>query len=553
MPMVLSFDEVSYRYSGSDTWALKNLDLTISRGEAVLITGASGSGKSSFCRAAIGLIPHFHRGEFLGSVTVDNLDTRENPVYKIFGHAGMLFQNPDAQLFNRTVEEEIVFGLESLGLTSAEMGERLEWASSVAGISKLLAREPHTLSGGEKQRVALASILALRPKVLLLDEPFTHLDAETTEELCALLRTLRDEGFTIIVVEHRVQEFLSESSRLSILHQGRLALDGSPRDVLRKDIALYGLGVPPLVRFFRHSRWPTVPLTVMEAAHWLKEQGLELKDSVQTRERGQPSSSPNRGQPVVEMENVFFSYDKVPVLRHILLQLSRGECVALLGRNGAGKTTLIKHLNGLLKPQRGHVRVLGHDTARTSVAKLARHVGFVWQNPNDQLFQPTVRDEVLTGPRVLKAYDSAWCKLLFERFELGPLLDRSPFRLSEGEKKRVAFATALSVKPEVLILDEPTAGQDEFFRRELIALIQELRNEGKTVLLVTHDIEFAAVTANRWIVLAEGEIVADERPEVIMRDKRAMERGGLRPTRLFQLLEAMKDLKGGSDGEKASL
>lgn len=550
--MVLSFNGVSYRYSGSDTWALKNLDLTVSPGEAVLVAGGSGSGKSSLCRAAIGLIPHFHRGEFLGSVNVDNLDTRQNPVYKIFGHAGLLFQNPDAQLFNRTVEEEIVFGLESLGLTSTEMGERLEWASSIVGVSKLLAREPHTLSGGEKQRVALASILALRPKVLLLDEPFTHLDAETNEELCALLRTLRDHGLTIILVEHRIREFLAESSRLSILHQGRLAVDGPPREVLRGDLALYGLSVPPLVRLFRQSRYGEVPLSVMEASRWLQERDLHIPEDGQTLQRKEGASSHSHGERVVEMEDVSFSYGKTPALRHIAMQLYRGECVALLGRNGAGKTTLIKHLNGLLRPQRGLVRVLGQDTARTSVAKLARHVGFAWQNPNDQLFQPTVHDEVLTGPRTLKSYDPAWCRLLFERFGLGPLLERSPFRLSEGEKKRVAFATALSVKPEVLILDEPTAGQDEFFRRELIALIKELQNEGKTVLLVTHDIEFAAETADRWIVLADGEIVGNERPEVVMRDKGIMERGGLRPTHLFQLLEAMKDLKGGSHGEKVA-
>lgn len=547
--MVLLFNEVSFRYAGSSAWAIKNLDLAISSGEGVLIAGASGSGKSSLCRAAIGLIPHFHQGDFLGSVTVDTLDTRQNPVHKIFGRAGLLFQNPDAQLFNRTVEEEIVFGLESLGIARSEMGERLEWALSVVGISRLRHREPHTLSGGEKQRVALASILALQPKVLLLDEPFTHLDAETSEELCAILRTLRYGGLTVMIAEHRLQEFLSESSRLSVLHQGRLVLDGPPREVLRQDLGLYGLTVPPIVRLFRKGRCPTVPLSVAEAAGRLKGQGLPFQNEAQTFEKGGTSSSHGCGKPIAEMEGVSFSYDKTPTLRHIHMRLHEGECVALLGRNGSGKTTLIKHLNGLLKPQQGHVRVFGHDTARTPVAELARHVGFAWQNANDQLFQPTVRDEVLTGPRILKAYDPAWCSLLFERFDLGPLLDRSPFRLSEGEKKRVSFASALSSKPQLIILDEPTAGQDELFRRELIALVKELRNQGRTVLLVTHDVEFAAETAGRWIVLADGEILGDERPEVIMQDKRVMERAGLRPTQLFQLLQALKDGKGDLHGK----
>lgn len=550
--MVLRFEEVSYRYAGSDAWALKNLDLTVSLGEAVLMAGASGSGKSSFCRSAIGLIPHFHRGEFIGSVTVDNLDTRKNPVYKIFGRAGLLFQNPDAQLFNRTVEAEMVYGLESLGLSPSEMEERLEWASSAAGISALLHREPHTLSGGEKQRAALAAILALRPKVLLLDEPFTHLDAEANETLCSILRTLRRDGLTVAIVEHRLQEFLPEASRLLVLHQGRLAQEGPPREVLRNDLTRFGITIPPVVRLSHQLKWPTVPLSAHEAATWLKEQPLSLPNDWQILSGGQLLSPRGDGEPIVEMEDVSFSYDKTLALRHIHMRLYRGECVVLMGRNGAGKTTLIKHLNGLLKPQRGSVRVLGRDTARTPVAQLARHVGFAWQNANDQLFQSTVRDEVLTGPRTLKTYDPAWCDILFERFELGPLLERSPFRLSEGEKKRVSFASALSGKPELVILDEPTAGQDELFRRELVALIKELRNQGKTVLLVTHDIEFAAETASRWIVLAEGEIVGDERPQIIMNDRKAMERGGLRPTQLFQLLQALEDRKGGANGRSSS-
>jgi energy-coupling factor transporter ATP-binding protein EcfA2 len=239
------------------------------------------------------------------------------------------------------------------------------------------------------------------------------------------------------------------------------------------------------------------------------------------------------------MEDVWFGYQGVSVLRGLSLTLNRGECVALVGRNGAGKTTLIKHLNGLLKPKRGAVEVLGRDTLRTPVATLARHVGFAWQNPNDQLFQATVRDEVLTGPRALRAYDPGWCNLLYERFELGPLLGRSPFQLSEGQKKRVSFAAALSSRPEVVVLDEPTAGQDESFRRELGRFISELLGEGKTVLLVTHDLEFAAEHAGRWIALAGGRIVADGPPDSVMADPSAMSEAGLRPTQRFRLMQAL--------------
>ena len=250
------------------------------------------------------------------------------------------------------------------------------------------------------------------------------------------------------------------------------------------------------------------------------------------------------------MENVWFGYHGPlgspgpPALRGVNLTMRPAESIAVVGRNGAGKTTLVKHLNGLLKPDRGAVRVLGHNTIETPVAELARHVGFAWQNSNDQLFQPNVREEVLTAPRALRAYDRAWCDGLFERFELGSLLDRSPFQLSEGQKKRVSFASALAVKPGLVVLDEPTAGQDESFRRELGTLIKELQGEGRTVVLVTHDLEFAAEHATRWIALAEGEIVADGPSEEVMQNHGAMRKAGLRPTQKFQLFEAIREAKG---------
>jgi energy-coupling factor transport system ATP-binding protein len=247
--------------------------------------------------------------------------------------------------------------------------------------------------------------------------------------------------------------------------------------------------------------------------------------------------------PVVEAEEICFSYHGFPVLQNIHFKLLRGESVALVGRNGVGKTTLIKHLNGLLRPYSGRLKILGQETLRRPVSELSRHVGFVWQNPNDQLFQPTVREEVLTGPKALGSYDPSWCDELFNRFGLVSLLDRSPFTLSEGQKKRVSFAAALAVKPELVVLDEPTAGQDESFRKELAKFIVELQSEERTVLFVTHDLEFAAEHGNRWLVLAEGRIIADGLPEAVMADSNAMTRAGLRPTQGYQLIQALKRMK----------
>ena len=243
--MILRFEGVSYRYPSAESWALNGLDLIIHPGESVLIAGASGSGKSTLCRACIGLVPHFHHGEWIGKVFVDGLDTSKHPVYELFRHAGLVFQNADAQLFNQTVESELTYGLESLGLVHGEIEQRLAWARKLAELDDLMDRPPHSLSGGEKQKVALGSILALRPRLLLLDEPFTHLDPEGTEGLRRILRMMKSEGMALIIVEHRLHEIIHDVDRIIVLHQGKIAADGSPDQVLAGEISNYGLNLPP--------------------------------------------------------------------------------------------------------------------------------------------------------------------------------------------------------------------------------------------------------------------------------------------------------------------
>ncbi len=543
--MILRFEGVSYRYPDADTWVLNGLNLTIRPGESVLVAGASGSGKSTFCRACIGLVPHFYHGEWFGRAWVDGLDTLEHPVYQLFRHAGLVFQNTDAQLFNQTVESELTYGLESLGMASDEIEQRLAWATKVAELADLMDRPPHLLSGGEKQRVVLGAILALRPRLLLLDEPFTHLDPEGTENLRRILRMMKSEGIAILIVEHRLHEIIGDVDRVIVFNQGKIAVEGPPHQVLAGEISDYGLNLPPLIRLFRDSGSIKTPLSVDEAIgaiNELKDQNLLPPSLIHFLKQGKSPHHPfpKPSVPIVEAEGIGFNYEGHSVLRNVHFKLLRGECVALVGRNGAGKTTLIKHLNGLNKPHRGFLKILGQDTRRRPVSELSRHVGFVWQNPNDQLFRHNVREEVLTGPKALRSYDPSWCDELFNRFGLVPLLDRSPFTLSEGQKKRVSFAAALAVKPELVVLDEPTAGQDESFRWELAKFINELRREERTIVLVTHDLEFAAEHANRWLALAEGQIVAEGSPEALMSDSTVMGRAGLRPTQRFQLIQALK-------------
>jgi energy-coupling factor transport system ATP-binding protein len=551
--MVLRFEHVSFRYSGISEWGLRDIDFIAHPGEMVLVAGASGSGKSTLCRAATGLIPHFHRGSWEGRVCVDGLDTKDHPVHELFGHVGLAFQNPDAQIFNQTVEAELAYGLESLGLTSDEIERRVSWVSDLVGLDPLMHRPPYSLSGGEKQRVILGAILALKPRVVLLDEPFTHLDPGGAERLRTLLRSIRSEGIALIIAEHRLHEAVADVDRLIVLNEGKTVADGPPRTVLAEDLSPFGLNLPPLVRFFREQGWKERPLTIGEATAVLKDKfhkgelGRFVPPDGLTRESlghswGLANSPQSDSSPVIEVENLEFGYDGKTVLQGVNVTLNRGECVALVGRNGSGKTTLVKHFNRLLKSKRGLIKILGQEVGAKPLAELSRHVGFAWQNPNDQLFQANVRDEVLTGPRVLHAHDRDWCDRLIERFGLEPLLDRSPFQLSEGQKKRVAFATALAVRPELVVLDEPTAGQDEPFRRELAVLMKELRAEGRTVVIVTHDLEFAAQHADRWVVLAEGRVVADGSPNTVMADAQVMAASGLRSTQSFQLREALERL-----------
>lgn len=527
---LVTLERVRYRYEGASLYALDNISLEIKSGEYVLLAGASGSGKSTLCRLLNGLVPHFHGGVLEGRVCVDGLDTREHTVSELFAHVGLVFQDPEAMLFNSTVEREIAFGLESLGVPRDEMRERIRWALQVTGLSNLRLRPPHALSGGEQQRVALAAILALRPRVLALDEPFANLDPATAEHLRTLLRTIHSEGTTIVVAEHRLQTPLQDATRLVILDHGKLVCDGSPSQVLKEDLTGLPLDLPFIVQLARAAHWNVLPLSVGEA---LAASPSSLPPSLLDRRNGArpPADAPR----LVEIKDVSYVRDGHPILENVQFDLRRGESLALIGKNGSGKTTLLKHINGLLHPSSGAVTVLGQDTRRARVSDLARMVALVFQNPNDQLFKPNVREEIEVAPRILGRFDADWLNRLIDDFALRPLLDRSPFSLSEGEKKRVAFASALAAKPQILVLDEPTTGQDSSFRAALVRFVHDLQSRGFAIILATHDLEFAEQVAGRWIALAEGRIIADGSPEQVMQDDVVMARASLLPTARFLL------------------
>ena len=461
---------LSYRYPIAVQPVLRDLSFSVEAGEFVLLAGASGSGKSTLCRLLNGLIPHLHGGELSGQLTVAGADPCVTPPYQLSQQVGLVLQRPDAQCLAATVARDIAFGPACQGLTRAAIAERTQAAAQLLDITHLLQRSPHALSCGEQQRVTLAGVSAMQPKVLVLDEPFAFLDAPGAAQLREVLRRLHQAGFTLIVAEHRLEELIDLAERMLVLHQGRRVADDPPERVLAGDLAAWGLERPA-----PYSCSPGV--------------------------RAVPP-----GEPVLAWEQVGCERAGQTVLNRVNLSIHPGEIVALFGANGAGKTTLLRHGNGLLRAQRGTVRVLGQPIGRRPVAELAGAVGLVMQQPAHMLFAPTVRAELAAGPRALGRHDPAWCEQLSERFGLSALLDRPPQTLSAGEQRRLAIASILASRPQVLLLDEPTAGQDAPARATLRALLTECATEGIAILIATHDRLWASSLCHRRVFLADGQI-----------------------------------------------
>lgn len=525
---MIKIDSLTFRYSDTDKPALRDINLEIQDGEFVLLTGPSGGGKSSLCRCLNGLIPHFYGGEMTGKVEVDGLDVTKHSTKELATKVGMVFQDPENQLIATDVDREVAFGLENLGFPRELMARRVEEALDTVGIASLRHRAVTELSGGEKQRVAIASVLALYPHILVLDEPTSELDPKGAEEVLAMVERLNDElGITVILVEHRLDRVVQHIDRMIVLDDGRITADGTSQSILSDSrISRSGVGIPPIIKLAQGLKEKgieidNVPLTVKEgrvalaevfqhrvvASHKVPKQS---QDDIRLL-RFQLVA--NIAQPLIEVERLWHAYpNDVVALKNISLKVCEGEFVAVMGRNASGKTTLVKHLNGLLKPTKGKVIVDGVNTKEASCAELARKVGYVFQNPNDHLFADTVEEEIAFTLKILG----------FKREEIGPMVDqvlerfrlvqyrrRYPRSLSGGEKQRVALASILVAQPRIIILDEPTRGMDYKLKSELMSFLDEYRRTGRVVILVTQDVETVAEYGDRVILLSEGGIVVD--------------------------------------------
>jgi energy-coupling factor transport system ATP-binding protein len=492
---MINFQHLTYSYPGAAQPALRDIALLVPEGGLALLVGPSGCGKSTLARCVGGLVPHFSGGALRGTLNVDG----HNPV--ALGPSGMsrlvgyVFQDPEAQAVMDRVEDEIAFALEHTGLARQEMRVRVEETLDLLDLAALRDRMMDTLSGGERQRVAIAAALALRPRILVLDEPTSQLDPQSAEDvLQALVRLNHDLGLTILLVEHRLERVLPFVDQVIFLSESG-ALSGPP-EVVMPQIPL----APPLIALGKALGWQPLPLTIKA--------GLRFSRALTPAATPADAAGISAGMPFFELQRVDAAYEGRQVLRGVDLAVAPGEIVALLGRNGAGKTTLLKCLVGLHRPTRGRARAGGQDNAGRDVAAICRLVGYLPQDPNALLFADTVREELLITLRNHGIADQGQVDALLARLGLTQHASAYPRDLSVGERQRVALGAIMVTRPRALLLDEPTRGLDYAAKQRLAALLREWRSEGIATLLVTHDVEFAALLADRVIVLGRGEVIA---------------------------------------------
>jgi len=566
---VLSFDHFGFRYGKDEPkdnpWVLQDVSVTAEEGEVLLVVGRSGCGKSTLALALNGTVPHLIEGETTGSVTVAGLPVLDSKVQDLALHVGMVFQDPELQLFALTVEDEVAMSLESYGMPRGEMRERVKWAMSVCGLEGMELKPPGKLSGGQMQRVAIAAVLAREPELLVFDEPTGNLDPAGSRQVYETIRRICDErGRTIVLVEQDLAPVIDLVDNIVLLEEGKVLYQGKPYEVMREldFLRQCGIKIPAATEFgldlerkglYSYSR---IPLTAAEAAgpvkHLFKPAGLaapkEAAASADPPADRAPTgpAAPEKPAPVVEFRQVSHRYDTGQLaLDSINLSIYPGEFVAIIGMNGAGKTTAALHVAGLLKPTSGKVLVEGVDTLDKTVAEMARTVGLIFQNPNDQLFKDSIIAEVAFGPRNL-GWDEERTKAAtahaLDLVGLEGLGDRDPDSLSIGERQRVAVASVLVMVPKVLLLDEPTTGQDQRTLEPFMRLVTELNHRGMTVLMITHDMEVAMKYGSRVVVMSGGHIVLDGPPREVFIREDTLAGANLR---LPEILELAKQFTGG--------
>ncbi|MBE3119650.1 MAG: ABC transporter ATP-binding protein [Candidatus Atribacteria bacterium] len=513
LPLIV--ENLTFQYRRRSEPAIEKINFSVQPGQVMLIAGSSGCGKTTLMRCINGLIPHTYSGEMSGDIHLFGKSVTGMGLADISQTVGTLLQDPERQILGSYVMNEVAFGLESLGIPREEITPRVEKALDRLGILHLRDRETFGTSGGEKQKIALAGVLAMEPKILLLDEPLSSLDPASAQEALQAFRQLANEGIAVMIVEHRVEDVLSiHPDVFMYLDEGKMAYLGDT-DGLMDVVDYRRIKLPAQVVLERTRRDPA-PVFV-PAANSRSEAEMAL----------------------VRFEGVHFRYsgDGPEVLKDLNFNVNAGDVIAVLGHNGSGKTTMVKHALGLLKPTEGRVLLEGQDTRKMTVAQAAHTVGYVFQSPSQMLFAPTVREELSFGPKNLGfpadtiSQNVNWA---IETVNLRSEMDMPPLALSFGQQKRISIAAILAMRSRILMMDEPTAGQDYWNYQAFMDAILQMPGFD-AVIFITHDVDLAVIYANRILLVYSGEIVADGKPQEVLKDEKLLRSCRVLPTSLLKL------------------
>lgn len=577
---VITVENLRYRYPHTKELALDGLDFSVEKGEFIGIIGENGAGKSTLSQVIMGLVPQFYKGAYGGMVTVDGIEAGKTPVAQLCGHVGLVFQNPFNQLSGAkdNVYEEVAFGMQNLGVPAEEMKKRVEEALKLLDIWQYRDRNPFDLSGGQMQRVAIASVLVMRPDVMILDEPTSQLDPEGSDEVFRAVETLTGSGIIILMIEQKIEKLAAYCDRILLLHKGKQIAFDTPQKVFSMpDLNDYGIQAPAFTRICKAEQVTladgTYPVTVKEAAEVLREKRLGVYEhanaeagvqkavgasaagtgqvqakNAETGARSGQSGTCRKAENVASVDEQFriekldFSYlADIPVLEDLNMKLDQRP-TAIIGQNGAGKTTLVKLLKGLLKPVSGSIYFHGEDISGKTVAMLAGSVGYVFQNPDDQIFKYNVMDEVLFGPLNIgmdpeqAKKEAAWA---LELTGLSGKEKENPYDLELYERKMTAIASVLAMDTDVLILDEPTIAQDWKGRQIIGSIIRSLSGRGKLVIAILHDMDFVAENFERVIIMAHGQVLADGTAKEVFAQEEVLKKARLQKPYVMQLSEAL--------------
>ena len=561
---MIQIQELTFKYTGSKHNALENITLEIEKGGFVGIIGESGAGKTTLCNCINGLIPHHYTGDFYGSVKVDGDDTFDIDAGKLALKVGSVFQDIESQLTGYFVEDEILFGLENFGIPADQIEKRICSALETLGISELRHREISTLSGGQKQKVVFAAILALEPQILVLDEPTGELDPASSVQIFALLKKLNEEkGITIVIAEQKIMLLCEFVKKLIVLEKGTCVHYGEIRSTLthQKEMEEAGINCPRVLtltgKMEKENLLPAdctgegrICLNANEAAEIVKKATMSLSGSTrQSLTKRDPRVKPeddttisgnDTKDTVLSFQNVSFSYNETANVKNLNVNIHKGDFTAIIGSNGAGKSTFSKLCNGLLKPSAGDVLVLDKNTKKEKVSNLAKHIGFLFQNPDRQICCGTVREEIafsLRNNKVPEAEIKTRIENTIKEFGFNP--DTEPFNMSRGQRQRLCLACLFALNPEILILDEPTTGLDYRECMEVMEKIRQLNENGTTVIMVCHDMEVVLDFAKKIIVMNRGEILGEGPARSVLADDTLLNKARLLPPQIAQVAKLL--------------